>query len=178
MIINNLTFKYKNKRIFDNFNYEFQKNNIYLLIGKNGSGKTTLLKIISGLIKKINNQNNVFFVCDSFNYPNHLTSFEYLNLFHKDKIKIYYYLKLFDVPNIKIKKMSKGMQQKLNLIISLLIEKEILLYDEVESFIDKESFKIFIKEIVKIDKTNKIIIFSTHNINKYNTLGGTKCYLD
>lgn len=49
--LENISFSFKNKRIIDNFNYEFQNNKIYLIQGKNGAGKSTLLNIICGLYK-------------------------------------------------------------------------------------------------------------------------------
>ena len=42
--INNLDFAYKNTQVFKNISLEFQKGNIYGLLGENGVGKTTLLK--------------------------------------------------------------------------------------------------------------------------------------
>ena len=49
--LENISFSCKNRRIIDNFNYEFQNNKIYLIQGKNGAGKSTLLNIICGLYK-------------------------------------------------------------------------------------------------------------------------------
>ena len=49
--LENISFSFKNRSIIDNFNYEFQKNKIYLIQGKNGAGKSTLLNIICGLYK-------------------------------------------------------------------------------------------------------------------------------
>lgn len=49
--LENISFSFKSRRIIDNFNYEFQKNKIYLIQGKNGAGKSTLLNIICGLYK-------------------------------------------------------------------------------------------------------------------------------
>lgn len=49
--LENISFSFKNRRIIDNFNYEFQNNKIYLIQGRNGAGKSTLLNIICGLYK-------------------------------------------------------------------------------------------------------------------------------
>lgn len=48
--IKNVNFLYKDKIIFNNFNYEFYKGNIYCIKGKNGSGKSTLINLIIGLL--------------------------------------------------------------------------------------------------------------------------------
>ena len=49
--IKNLDFSYKNQNVFKNISLNFEKGNIYGLLGENGVGKTTLLKLISGLQK-------------------------------------------------------------------------------------------------------------------------------
>ena len=49
--INNLDFAYKNTQVFRRISLEFEKGNIYGLLGENGVGKTTLLKLICGLQK-------------------------------------------------------------------------------------------------------------------------------
>lgn len=46
----NITFGYKEKNIFENFNFEIKKNSFNSIIGKSGSGKSTLVNIILGLI--------------------------------------------------------------------------------------------------------------------------------
>lgn len=49
IVINNLYFNYKNKSIFNNFNYKFKKGNTYCIVGDNGTGKSTLASLILGL---------------------------------------------------------------------------------------------------------------------------------
>lgn len=48
--LSNISKKYKDKYIINNFSYSFNSNGIYFLTGRSGSGKTTLLNIISGNI--------------------------------------------------------------------------------------------------------------------------------
>ena len=50
MKIENLTFGYSEKLIFDNFNIKFEKGKITAVLGRSGVGKTTLLNLISGII--------------------------------------------------------------------------------------------------------------------------------
>ncbi len=50
--LKNITFAYSEKIIFQNFNYIFEKGNIYSIIGSNGSGKSTLIKLMLGLFNK------------------------------------------------------------------------------------------------------------------------------
>lgn len=45
---NNVSFSYDDLRVFDNFNYKFEKGKLYGLVGENGSGKSTIIKLIKG----------------------------------------------------------------------------------------------------------------------------------
>jgi len=49
--VDNLTFGYDNKQIFNNLSVNFSQGGFYSILGPNGSGKTTLLKCIVGLLK-------------------------------------------------------------------------------------------------------------------------------
>jgi ABC-type nitrate/sulfonate/bicarbonate transport system ATPase subunit len=49
--VKNLSFKFGEKQIFNNFNYTFEDGKIYSVMGKSGCGKSTLLRIIAGLQK-------------------------------------------------------------------------------------------------------------------------------
>lgn len=49
--LKNISFSYNKKLIFDKFNFTFEKNKIYGIVGKSGSGKSTLLDLITSLIK-------------------------------------------------------------------------------------------------------------------------------
>ncbi len=48
IVLENLSFSYGKKKVFENINYTFEKNGKYALVGKSGSGKTTLIKIMLG----------------------------------------------------------------------------------------------------------------------------------
>lgn len=53
--INNLSFRYKNKFVYDGFNLDIKKGTWTTVAGPNGSGKTTLVKILAGLEKSYSN---------------------------------------------------------------------------------------------------------------------------
>ena len=54
--IKNLDFSYKDRKIFENLNLEFNKGKIYGIIGPSGSGKTTLANLLLGLLKQNNGE--------------------------------------------------------------------------------------------------------------------------
>ena len=47
IVLENLSFSYGKKKVFENINYTFEKNGKYALVGKSGSGKTTLIRLCS-----------------------------------------------------------------------------------------------------------------------------------
>ena len=49
--INNLTFRYKTKFIYDNFSLNIKRGTWVTIAGPNGAGKTTLVKLLAGLVK-------------------------------------------------------------------------------------------------------------------------------
>jgi len=51
IILNNISFAYKQRNILENVNLEIRKNEFASIVGPNGGGKTTLLKLILGLLK-------------------------------------------------------------------------------------------------------------------------------
>jgi ABC-type sugar transport system ATPase subunit len=56
LAIKNLTKSFGDKVIFENFNYIFSDNGIYVLVGNSGRGKTTLLRMIAGLDKNFSGE--------------------------------------------------------------------------------------------------------------------------
>lgn len=59
--LSNINFSYnKNKKVIFNFSYEFEKGNIYCLVGLNGSGKTTLCNLIANLYQITEGEINYF----------------------------------------------------------------------------------------------------------------------
>lgn len=177
----------KKKRIND-INLQFYPGKIYGIIGENGAGKSTFMKIIVGLIKqdtgsiKYNIKENkdlllqnfrskVSFLIEEPALNLGLTGEEnvrhILNLYNVDyeleKMKYYFnLLGLEKYRDIKVKKYSLGMKQRLGLIEALIIEPEILILDEPFNGLDP-SITIKVKKYLsKLKQQNKIIIISSH----------------
>ena len=60
IILNNISFAYKQRRILENVDLVIQKGEFASIVGPNGGGKTTLLKLILGLIKPDNGRIRIF----------------------------------------------------------------------------------------------------------------------
>jgi len=179
----------KQQPIFINLNLHIKKNKKILLKMPSGAGKSTLLKVIMGYIpinsgnilidNEVLGQNNIDNLRQKFAYISQNISFteesveKYIELifsFQKNKgIKLsnsalYKYLENFDLNKSILKKspllLSGGEKQRIALILVLLLDREILLLDEVTSGLDHD-LKIKVIEIIKdLDKT---VIISSHD---------------
>lgn len=187
--IKNLSIAYKNKLVLDKLNLYFKKGEIVGLLGPNGSGKTTLLRILAGLEKnykgevKIGGENPDYLTKSFVSYqPDHLPLDKSYNLiqisnlydeffedFSKEKFeKIIRDFKL-DM-KMKIKNMSKGMKDKVQIALSLSRKSDLYLLDEPMSGIDPASRKKIMDVIIDNFDSEGLMIISTHLISQIERL--------
>ncbi len=187
--INNLKMTYKRKPVLDGLNLSLKKGEIVGLLGPNGSGKTTLLRILAGLEK--NYKGEVRIGGDEPNYitknkvsyqPDHLPSDDSYNLkqvaklyreffedFSREKFeKIINDFKL-DM-DMKLKNMSKGMKDKVQIALSLSRKSDLYLLDEPMSGIDPAARKKIIDVIIDNFDHDGLMIISTHLISQIERL--------
>ncbi len=185
--ITNLSKKYlvgfKKNIVLKDINICITSEKCNFLLGYNGSGKSTLLKCIlnhvdyEGKIEK--NSKKVSYSPEKVIFPDFITPYTFLNQYLKIKKmnnetgvnSLNYYVELFNLkPHLykNIYQLSKGNKQKINLILSLIIESDIYIFDEPLSGLDIETKEVFINEIKKLRKMKKLIIISTHNLKDFN----------
>lgn len=181
---NNLCKEFDNKKILKNVNLTIPKGKIIGLLGKNGMGKTTLLKLINDLLtptsgevlingKKpgINSKKIISYLPErtylekSMKISQILTFFnEFYDNFNKEKaIKLLKDLNL-DI-NSKVGKMSKGMQEKLQLILVMSREAELYILDEPLGGVDPATRDYILDTILSNFNEGASVIISTHLIS-------------
>ncbi|MEQ3347064.1 ABC transporter ATP-binding protein [Peptoniphilus senegalensis] len=186
--IKNLSMGYKNK-VLDDLNLELEKGQIVGLVGPNGAGKSTLLRILAGL--EMNYKGNVLIDGENITYktaeilsyqPDKFALSEKLSvkevvktykLFFKDfdEDKFYKIFNEFNLPQkAKVKEMSKGMREKMQIALSLSRKAEIFLLDEPISGVDPSARKAIIQTILNNFEEDNLIIVSTHLINQIEPL--------
>lgn len=182
--INNLTKSYGHFNALSDVSFNVHSGETIGLLGRNGAGKTTTIKCIIGAIEPT--KGNVSFndgeskmsigylpeergLYLSATVYEQLSYFADLNNLEKNKIKsqIEKYLSRFDIADLankKIKTLSKGNQQKVQLISAILHEPDLLILDEPFSGLDPVNVELF-KSIVNEEKSKgRIIILSSHRM--------------
>ncbi|MBS6610727.1 MULTISPECIES: ABC transporter ATP-binding protein [Peptoniphilus] len=186
--IKNLNMGYKNK-VLDDLNLELDKGQIVGLVGPNGAGKSTLLRILAGLEQTYKGEvlvdgkeldykmaDIISYQPDKFALSDKLAVKEVVNiykLFFKDfdEEKFYKIFNEFKLPEkAKVKEMSKGMREKMQIALSLSRNADIYLLDEPISGVDPSARKKIIDIILNNFQEDSLIILSTHLINQIEPL--------
>lgn len=167
----------KGKNILSDITYNFEKGKIYLLKGPNGSGKTMLLRLLCDLIHPTNGniekpkysygiiiENSTFIENETAR-----SNLKFLASIQKkiDMKQIEYYLSkvnLTDSADIKVKKYSLGMKQRLAICQAIMEDPDVLLLDEPFNALDDYNFMEIINYLKSVKK-DKIIIIAAHGFN-------------
>ena len=182
--VNHLTKDYgEHKGIFD-LSLSIRKGEVYGFIGPNGAGKSTTMRHMMGF-SRADNGNVTIKNLDSWQdkekikeftgylageiaLPNDMTGLQYLKLISKmRKMQSFDYaeelLKYFKInPNAGIKKMSKGMKQKIAIVATFMHDPDIILLDEPTSGLDPLMQERFIDLVEKEKQKGKTIFLSSH----------------
>ncbi len=184
--IQTISKQFDQNKLFVNASFTFEKGKIYGLLGRNGSGKTTLFNCIarnlsldSGRIffsqdgQEIDYENtDIGFTQTYPQLPAFMTAFEFVRFYmdiHKNQLKTDRgpedWLNLVGISEPDqhrlLKDFSHGMQNKVQLLLSLIVQPPVLLLDEPLTSFDPVAALEF-KRLIHEAKKNSVIIFSTH----------------
>ncbi len=183
--IDNLSYSYRNKKVFEALSIHFEAGNIYGLLGKNGTGKSTLFRLICGLLKPKKGAITNFGHSSLTRTPSMLSKIFLLpeeffvpSVYVKDFVKTlapFYpkfsqqefnnYIADFDIPlDNKLDQMSMGQKKKTLIAFSLATNTELLLMDEPTNGLDIVSKTQFKNVMASIANEQKCIIISTHQV--------------
>ncbi|MDD3692283.1 MAG: ABC transporter ATP-binding protein [Oscillospiraceae bacterium] len=186
LVIENLSKSFENKEVLRDINFIFEDGRIYGLLGRNGSGKTTLFNCLNRDIKvnsgsfylDVNGQRrevtplDIGYVLSTPTVPEFLTGREFLKFFldiNEDSInEIKPIDKYFDLMSIEpddrdklLKDYSDGMKNKMQMLINIIAQPNILLLDEPLTSLDVVVAEEM-KQLLRTLKDDRITIFSTH----------------
>lgn len=192
--VNSVTKDFTGHRALEDVTISIPKQSIFGLLGPNGAGKTTLIRIINTIIGP--DKGEVFFENKKMR-PELVNKIGYLpeerGLYKKMEVgeqalylaqlkglKKNYAKKLlidwFDKYELlpwwdkKVEALSKGMQQKLQFITTVLHKPELLIFDEPFSGFDPINVNMLKDEILNLKKQGATVIFSTHNMESVEEL--------
>lgn len=185
---------FANHRALDDVSVNISENSIFGLLGPNGAGKTTLIRIINQIIAP--DKGALFFNGEPLQQK-HVAQIGYLpeerGLYKKMKVgeqalylaqlkglskdeakkRLNLWFEKFDIAswwNRNVEELSKGMQQKVQFIVTILHQPKLLIFDEPFSGFDPINVDLLKNEILELKKNGTTIIFSTHNMSSVEEL--------
>ena len=188
LIVKNVNKSFGDKHVVDNISFSLEEPGVFGLLGTNGAGKTTTIRMILGIIKKDSgeiswngkavtrgNVNFGYLPEERGLYPKS-TIYDQLvyfaNLKGLDKraadkaVKMWLdKLNLMEYINSPAEKLSKGNQQKVQFITSMLHDPDLIVLDEPFSGLDPVNTEILSKIMKDLVKSGKYIIMSSHQMS-------------
>lgn len=187
--VKNVAMSYGEVKAVQNVSFTIRPGEIFGLLGTNGAGKTTTFRMIMGLIQPkegsisyFNHQvsyddvNSIGYMIEERSLLTKVTVKDlmmYLGQL-KDVLKedietrLDYWLHRFDILSYKTKKvkeLSKGNQQKIQFIASIINNPKLLILDEPFSGLDPINTEIFVGAIRDFQKQGAMVIFSSHQLD-------------
>jgi len=182
--IKNLNKSYKDKKVLKNINLKITEGKIIGLLGKNGTGKSTLIKLINDLLTPdsgeilikgknigVESKKIISYLPERTYLDKSLTVEETLIYFDEfydnfDIKKSKKLLKDLDLDiNLKLSKMSKGMQEKVCLVLVMSRQADIYILDEPLGGVDPATRDYILDTILNNFNENASVIISTHLIS-------------
>ena len=192
--VENVTKRFSGHTALEEVSISVPGKSIFGLLGPNGAGKTTLIRIINmitapdegqilfggrpiqpdaiekigylpeerGLYKKMKVGEQALYLAQLKGMSRHDAQVSLKEWFEKFDIGGWW--------NKKVEELSKGMQQKVQFIITVLHQPELLIFDEPFSGFDPINVNLLKQEILRLRDNGSTIIFSTHNMSSVEEL--------
>jgi ABC-2 type transport system ATP-binding protein len=184
----NIVKRYSTHTALDNVSIDIPSQSIFGLLGPNGAGKTSLIRIINHITAP--DSGEIFFENEKLS-AKHIEQIGYLpeerGLYKKMEVgeqalylaqlkglkkaeakkRLNFWFEKFEISawwNKKVEELSKGMQQKVQFIVTVLHEPKLLILDEPFSGFDPINANLIKNEILELKKQGATILFSTHNM--------------
>ena len=192
-----VTKRYDNYTALNDVSVAVERGKILGLLGPNGAGKTSLIRIINQITAP--DSGEVLFDGKPLN-PEHVARIGYLpeerGLYRKMEVgeqcmylaqlkgldardakqKLRYWFEKFEIQgwwNKKVEELSKGMAQKVQFVVTVLHEPELLIFDEPFTGFDPVNANLIRDEILELNRKGATLIFSTHRMETVETLCDT-----
>ena len=182
------------KKVVDNVSFSVENGKILGVLGKNGAGKSTTFRMILNILEpdegevlyngekidskvsdKIGYLPEVGSLIDSYTVYEQCMYYGKMKSMSEEQIKknMFDLLERFSIveyANMKIKELSKGNKQKIQFIISILHDPDLIILDEPFSGLDPVSVEYFKNVILELKEKGKTIIFSSQIMSQVEML--------
>lgn len=192
--INKVSKNYSLHNALNEVSIHVAEKSIFGLLGPNGAGKTSLIRIINQITGP--DSGEVLYKGEKLG-PQHIERIGYLpeerGLYKKMSVvdqvlylaqlkgltkadakkRMLYWFEKFEMQDWwkkKIEELSKGMQQKVQFIVTIIHNPELIILDEPFSGFDPINTQLIKDEILKLKKNGATVIFSTHNMSSVEEL--------
>lgn len=188
LVVNNLIKSYGNRKVVDSVSFKVDQGKVYGILGRNGAGKTTIIRMILNIINKdsgevLFNNRKLNVIGDKVGYlpeerslyskttvKNQLMYFAMLSGLKSSvaKDRISYWIERFqigDTYNRVLDTLSKGNQQKVQIISTIINDPNIIIFDEPFSGLDPVNSEILRNIVMEFMEKGKYILFSTHQMS-------------
>jgi len=192
--VKNIVKQYAKHRALDSVSFKIDKGSIFGLLGPNGAGKTSLIRIINQITAP--DHGEILFNGEELS-EKHISRIGYLpeerGLYKKmligeqllylaqlkglskdnatERIKMWFEkMEMQTWWNKKVEDLSKGMQQKVQFVATVIHEPELIILDEPFTGFDPVNVDIIKNEIINLNKNGATIIFSTHRMESVEEL--------
>ncbi len=189
--------RYGNIVAVDNISFEIYRGEIFGFLGPNGAGKTTTIKIMSGLMEP--DSGKVIIDCEDQGKsiglcPQHIVIWENLTCLEQIVFMGQMYnmsvteargkgrdllesLGLYGIKDRLAKKLSGGMQRRLNIALALIHSPQILFLDEPQAGLDPQS-RVLVRDYIRSIKEKTTIVLTTHDMEEAEKLSDRICIID
>ena len=182
--IKNYCISIKSRPILNNVSYNFEYGKIYGIYGHNGSGKTMLLRAIAGLLvpdsgsvvidgkvlhKDMSFPPSIGIVIENMNLLPQYNAFDNLKILGKIKKTatdedITTALERVGLKSdLKVKKFSLGMKQRLNIAQAVFEKQKIILLDEPTNALDNDGVQLIYKLLKEEKERGALVVITTHH---------------
>ena len=188
LILENVKKNYGTKLAVDNLSFEMKNPGAFGLLGTNGAGKTTTIRMLLGIIKKDNGiitwngkevarkhvkfgylpeERGIYPKTKVYDQLMYFAKLKGMNKQEADK-SIKYWLKELELEEytyMLAEKLSKGNQQKVQFITSVMHDPELIVLDEPFSGLDPVNTEILKEVMIELINKGKYIIMSSHQMS-------------
>ncbi|MBN2280838.1 MAG: ABC transporter ATP-binding protein [Candidatus Marinimicrobia bacterium] len=193
--LKNVSKHFKNRYILSNLNFGIEKGSTFVVLGKNSEGKSTFLKLLAGINKPDNGKiyingmdfsenrklvSTLGFLGDLPLYQNNLTVGDNLQkraqilgiapkVYEKNKKNLAERFHLFDFLTQKVEECSQGIKKRLSIVLSLINDPAILIWDEPLAHLDFNLRQIVLSYLLEV-KGEKTVVVATNEFTELHTI--------